>query len=209
MAVMRTMPTQQALWNENSLEVWQSALDRYTSVVAAQGVRDLEELDLWYRETLPALIRSRQPAHITHEELERATRWKMKRGVWRQRNLMLVAGNAPEEVERTSTEAFAAAPDPRKPIAILSDLAGVGPATASAVMSAHSPEVYPFFDELVANAIPDLGEVSFTPAYYARYAERLRQRAQTLNESAPSDKHLSANDLAQALWAGSGGKAAQ
>jgi hypothetical protein len=205
----RKVPAQQDLWNQTSPEVWQRALSRYEEVVAAQEVSDLEELDRWYRETLPGLTRSRQPAHITHEDLERATRWKMKRGVWRQRNLVLVTGNAPEEVERASTEAFAAAPDPRKPIAILSGLAGVGPATASAVMSAHSPEVYPFFDELVAAQIPGLGEVAFTPAYYARYAEHLRQRAQSLTEASNVGRAWTANDVGLALWAASGGKAAQ
>ena len=89
---------------------------------------------------------------------------------------------------------------------MLCALAGVGPATASAALAAHAPGVYPFFDELVAVAIPGLGPVAFTPAYYARYAERLRERAAALAAACP-DAGWTAQAVSQALWAASGGKA--
>lgn len=202
------MPT---LWNNPSSAAWRDSLDAYPAVILAQRVSDLEALDHWYRETLPALIASRPPKpYITLQELIQATRWKMKRGVWRQRNLLLVSGNPEQAVEETSRQAFAAVPDYRKPVARISSLAGVGPATASAVLSAHTPSVYPFFDELVAAQIPGLGDIAFTPAYYARYAQALRDRAQALNEEGSVEAATwSANDVAQALWAASGGKAGQ
>lgn len=196
------------LWNSLECEAWDKAALQYEAVVQAQGVAGLMELDAWYRGVLPGVIASRSPAFITLEELVQATRWKMKRGVWRQHNLLLVEGNAPDMVEKTSQEAFSAAPDPRKPISILSSLAGVGPATASAVMAAHTPSVYPFFDELVAGQIPGLGPVAFTSAYYARYADALRQRADQVSERC-SQAEWTAQRLAQALWAHSGGKAGQ
>ena len=196
------------LWHNPSPAAWQQTLASYPVVIRAQNVNDLEELDLWHRDTLPALIASRQPPYITLDELTQATRWKMKRGVWRQRNLLLVSRNPSETVEETSRQAFAAVPDPRKPIAILSTLSGVGPATASAIMSAHTPAIYPFFDDLIAAQIPGLGHVAFTPAYYARYAQQLRDRAQALNETGAEGAEWTANDIGQALWAASGGKSA-
>lgn len=125
----------------------------------------------------------------------------MARGVWRARNLVLVRGNDADLVIRTSTEALAAVPDPRRPIAILATLAGVGPATASAAASAHAPDVYPFFDELVGAQVPGLGEVAFTPAYYARYAAAIRDRAEQLGSG------WTPSMVERALWAHSGGKA--
>ena len=195
------------LWSLNNCAKWHAALDRYPAVIQQQGVRGLEELDLWYREDFPALLRGRAPAHITLPELERVTRWKMQRGVWRERNRLLVAGNDPREVERASREALAAAPDPRQPIALLSRLAGVGPATASAVMAAARPDLYPFFDELVAAQIPGLGPVAFTPAYYQRYAAQLRERAANLSKRC-AHQAWTVQDVSQALWAASGGKQA-
>ncbi len=65
-------------------------------------------------------------------------------------------------------------------IARLAKLKGVGPATASAVLAAARPDVYPFFDEIVAARLPGLGEVAWTLGYYGRYAEALRGEAERL-----------------------------
>ncbi len=196
------------LWQTASCGDWHKALDRYVDTIRAQGVNGLPEIDVWYREELPTLIAARKPAYVTLAELERATVWKMKRGVWRERNRLLVRGNPSAKVKQTSQEAFAAVPDPRKPVDILSTLAGVGPATSSAVLACHTPAIYPFFDELVAAQIPGLGKVAFTATYYQRYAAALRERTVQLNKHC---NHLewTAHDVSQALWAARGGKVGQ
>ncbi len=196
------------LWQTESCRDWHAALDRYVDTIRAQQVNGLEEVDAWYRDALPALIAARKPAYITLAELERATVWKMKRGVWRERNRLLVRGNPSAKVKQTAQEAFAAVPDPRKPVDILSTLAGVGPATSSAVLACYAPEIYPFFDELVAAQIPQLGKVAFTATYYQRYAAALRERAARLSAQC-KHRAWTAHDVSQALWAASGGKVAQ
>ena len=114
---------------------------------------------------------------MTLDELAKITEWKMARGTWRQRNLVLVQSNSPELVEETSREALSNTPDAKKPISILSRLSGVGPATASAVVAATAPEIYPFFDDLVAEQIEGLGKIGFTSSFYNRYSEAIRDRA--------------------------------
>ena len=195
------------LWQTHSCADWHATLERYADTVRAQHVNGLPEIDAWYRGKLPALLAARRPPYVTREELEHVTVWKMKRGVWRERNRLLVIGNPPALVEQTSQQAFAATPDPRKPVDLLSNLAGVGPATASAVLACYAPAIYPFFDELVAKQIPQLGKVAFTPAYYQRYAAALRERAAQLNERC-NHRKWTAHDVSQALWADSGGKVA-
>ncbi len=188
------------LWASEDAEEWRAALDRYEAVVEEQGVAKLPELDRWYRDELPGLIAARKRPHVTHAEMVRMTEWKMARGIWRPRNLALVRGNDADVVEKTSTEALARIPHPSEPIALLSKLAGVGPATASAVTSAAAPDVYPFVDELVAAQIPGLGQVTFTPREYARYAEAIRERAAQLGSA------WTPVDIERALWAHVGGK---
>jgi len=188
------------LWGSDEVEEWREALGRYEEVVDQQGVAKLPELDRWYRDELPGLIAARKPAHVTHDDLVRLTEWKMARGIWRPRNLALVRGNDADVVEKTSTAALAKIPHPSEPIAMLAKLAGVGPATASAVTSAAAPDVYPFFDELVAAQIPGLGQVTFTPREYARYAEAIRERAAKLGSD------WTPVDVERALWAHVGGK---
>jgi hypothetical protein len=178
-----------------------TALARYDDVVAAQGSAKLVELDRWYHRELPGAIAARRTPHLTLAELTRLTEWKMSRGVWRAPNLVLVRSNAAEAVQEVSAAALALAPHPTRPVAMLAkELKGVGPATASAVVAAMRPDVYPFFDELVAEQLAVLGPVAWTLSYYARYAEALRERAAALGgEWTPAA-------LERALWAHAGGK---
>jgi hypothetical protein len=190
-----------SLWPKSSISAWREALDSYPAVIAAQGVTKLVELDAWYRDELPAVIGKRDPRHITLAELVKLTEWKMARGVWRAPNLVLVKGNDADLVKKTSAAALASAPHPTAPVAGLAQLAGVGPATASALAAAAEPTIYPFLDELVAAQVPGLGAVKWTMVYYARYAEALRDRARTLGGD------WTAVLVERALWASVGGKA--
>ncbi|NUP72761.1 MAG: hypothetical protein HOQ17_11945 [Gemmatimonadaceae bacterium] len=189
------------LWTSAAEQPWRRALERYDHVVDAQGVARLPELDRWARHELPDIVAARTAAHVTLPELVRLTEWKMARGVWRAPNLVLVRSNPPAQVVSTSTAALAGAPHPTTPIATLAKLKGVGPATASAVASAFRPQVYPFFDELVAAQVPGLGAVAWTLTYYARYADALRARAAQLG------RDWTPAMVERALWSNAGGKA--
>ena len=189
------------LWTSISVQNWHDALERYEEVVALQGVARLVALDRWYREELPDTIASRQPPHVTLPELVHMTEWKMARGVWRAPNLILVRGNESRAVIETTSAALAAMPHADTPIATIAKLAGVGPATASAVAAAAAPSIYPFFDELVAAQIPQLGKVAWTLGYYARYADAIRVRARELGED------WTPVMVERALWSHAGGKA--
>jgi hypothetical protein len=190
-----------SLWSARSIEHWHAALARYEDVVARQRVAILADLDRWYHTELPAAIASRPVPHVTLPELVRATEWKMARGVWRAPNLVRVRGNPAPLVVKTSTDALAQVPHPTAPVKTLAALDGVGPATASAIVSAHAPDAYPFFDELVAAQVAGLGKVAWTLAYYARYADALRERALKLGDG------WTPVMVERALWAHVGGKA--
>lgn len=192
--------TRFALWDSTDHPRWTDALASYPAVVEAQGIPRLPPLDAWYREELPSAIAARTPMHVTCDELVRLTEWKMTRGVWRAPNLSLVRGNPEPAVLATSAAALEKIPHPTAPISTLVALDGVGPATASAVMAAAHPQIYPFFDEIVAANVHGLGKVAWTLGYYARYAEQLRERAIALGaEWTPVM-------VERALWAHAGGK---
>jgi hypothetical protein len=189
-----------SIWLKESPEIWHGALDTYSTVIARQGVTRLADLDQWYREELPEAIAKRRPRHATLAELVKLTEWKMARGVWRAPNLVLVKGNDVDLVKKTSADALASAPHPTAPIAALAKLAGVGPATASALAAAAEPSTYPFFDELVAAQVPELGVVKWTLGYYAKYADALRERARALGGD------WTPVLVERAVWASLGGK---
>lgn len=168
------------LWSSAALAPWRDALDAYPGAIARHPVARLPELDTWYRDVLPPLIRGRTPMTMTHAEMVRVTEWKMARGVWRAPNLVLVKGNSPEAVEAAGAAASALLDTPGKAVGAITELKGVGPATASAVLAIMDPTRYPFFDEDVAMQVPTLGVVAWTLGYYRRYADALVARAALL-----------------------------
>src|SRR5690242_9181746 len=133
-----------SIWGQKECQPWHDMLRAYPEVIAAQGSERLSVLDKWYRETLPPMLAARPEPYILLQELHDIADWKMTRGVWRERNRQLISSNPPERVREASHRAFAEVPDLRKPINTLAELAGVGPATASAVMAAYAPQAYPF-----------------------------------------------------------------
>ncbi len=191
-----------SLWASSDTSQWQHALASYNAVIAAQGVGSLVDHDSWYHTQLPESVALRSPAYFTHDELVRVTEWKMARGVWRARNLVLVRGNSSDVVEQVTADGFTLVPDPLQPVRTIATLAGVGPATASAVLAAYAPQYYPFLDEIVAAQVPSLGAPAFTPGYYRRYAEALCTRARQLAGGWTPAK------VERALWAHAGGKSA-
>ena len=193
------------LWNRADCATWDAARSRYQDVLDANGGGRLVELDRWYHEELSGLIGAREPAWLGLDELVRVVEWKMHRGVYRARNLQLARGNSATEVETASREALAEAPHPTAPIARLARLKGVGPATASAVLAAARPDVYPFFDDVVAAEIPDFGRADFTLKVYGHYADRLRERAALLAVGCPTGG-WTPHAVGCALWAAAGGK---
>lgn len=188
------------LWSEASPARWRATLDAYAAVIRAQGVAALPALDDWYCDELPALITSRAIPHLTSAELVRVTEWKMHRGVWRAPNLVRVKGNAPDLVIDVTSHALALIPHATAPVKAIATLDGVGPATASAITAAVTPDRYPFFDEIVAAQVPSLGAVAWTLGYYAKYAEALRQRAAALGDG------WTPVMIERALWSDAGGK---
>ena len=193
------------LWTSASCSDWRQALVRYPEVVAAHASDLLQRRDPWYRAELPRLIAARDEPFVTREELVGVVEWKMARGVWRARNLHLARANTPDEVVAASRRAFAAIPDHRAPLKLLGQLKGVGPATASAVLAAYRPDLYPFFDDVVAAQLPDMAAGDFTLKAYLAYATALRARAADLHAACPDDG-WTAHAVGMALWAAAGGK---
>jgi hypothetical protein len=187
------------LWRSTEIASWVDALDGYDAAIGALPNARLREHDAWYRGELPALVTSRAPMHVTHDEMVRITEWKMARGVWRAPNLVLVRNNAVGGVEAATSEAAGQLDVPAKALAAVGVLGGVGPATASAVLAVMAPERYPFFDEIVtgqvAPHVEGMGKIAWTAPYYRKYAAALVARAAALANG------WHATMVERALWA--------
>eukprot|EP00005_Dracoamoeba_jomungandri_P010626 CAMPEP_0174267828 /NCGR_PEP_ID=MMETSP0439-20130205/35066_1 /TAXON_ID=0 /ORGANISM="Stereomyxa ramosa, Strain Chinc5" /LENGTH=125 /DNA_ID=CAMNT_0015355567 /DNA_START=147 /DNA_END=521 /DNA_ORIENTATION=- len=116
---------------------------KFTKRKETKGV--LKELDNWFYVELPASLKKKM--FISSEELVKVVEWKMTRGQWRARNKKLAESNTEKEVKKLSKGVFKMFTENegedeeffrkcKEAIKQLSKLKGIGPATASAVLSA-------------------------------------------------------------------------
>eukprot|EP00904_Undaria_pinnatifida_P002693 jgi/Undpi1/12424/HiC_scaffold_5.g02096.m1 len=207
------------LLESDAAEDWAAAFACYEDSVRRlseeKGRLGLVELDAWWRTELPAALRSRAPeAFLTKEELVKVVRWKLWMGVVRPNLLRFATETDPKQVKAKSREAFRFLPrsstSPSKggdgdvarmsrgPLknavnALTSDLKGVGPATASAVLAAACSGC-PFDADEVIDAVMMTGTRKYNLAEYLQVQEKLEEKAVSLGS--PWD----AERVRKALW---------
>ncbi|XP_075686833.1 uncharacterized protein LOC142655969 [Rhinoderma darwinii] len=179
---------------------WKRVHDVYWEVVAAKGAKQkrLLELDKWYQEELPARIASRPQKSLTQEELVKLMEWKLMRGKFRPRLKQMVSGNSASTVESCTGKAFRLLPDVSAAIDELCQLKGIGPATASAVLSAGAPELTAFMADEAVESVPGLSPIQYNLKHYLRYLEELQLKSKALNKA--SEEGWTPHRVELCLW---------
>jgi hypothetical protein len=157
----------------------------------------------WYVNELPKELA--QANSLTHEQLVKLVEWKLARGKWRPRLLDFAKAADGGAVADASLRALAqlrklkgarcSAAVLKEAMAPLIELRGVGPATASAVLSAVDPSVPFMSDEALAAA---LGTKQYTVAAAGMLMEALQAKAAAL--TAAGGRVFSARDVESALF---------
>lgn len=161
---------------------------------------------LRYQETLPKNIHSRKDKYLLHEELVQVTRWKLLRGKARPRLLDLVRINTELAVKQATMKAFKKLPNLSSAITALTNLKGIGPATASgmsqavtclvlftnhelypsnvptAVLTAGYPEHCPFMADETMLSTPGVEATDYTIAEFVNYAEQIKTLCERIKE---------------------------
>ncbi|KAI8817438.1 uncharacterized protein EV422DRAFT_225051 [Fimicolochytrium jonesii] len=178
-----------------------------------KGAR-LRELDAWMHAELGAAMRGR--GSITKDELLKVLEWKLLRGKNRPFLPAQVRANPPALVEQASKAAFEklsssttgkegekAEPDQRHILDALKELCvlkGVGPATASAILTAHTPSIPFMSDESLTTFLyPPPAKIAYTHAAYVALLPALSDMAVDLNEG---EGQWTAGKVERAVWAG-------
>lgn len=149
----------------------------------------LIKLDEWYQKELPKKIKARgKEAHLTHEEIVQCIKWKLARGVFRPRLKDLVQMNTPRVVMQETKKAFRHLHKKNLEAAVtaMSNLKGVGPAMASAVLAAGAPELAPFMADECLLAMPDMEGIDYTMKEYMKLVEKTRECVDRLNSQGGS-----------------------
>jgi hypothetical protein len=150
-----------------SLKDFRAVLEQYPTVIAQVSSskpsksESLKSLDEYRYESLPSTLSARKlpsstsssssKAALTKDELLRLVRWKVTHGTFRPTLLPLVTSNSEDQIHSTTASAFsiytADAEEIPKALKTLCELRGIGPATASLILSIYDPENVPFFSD--------------------------------------------------------------
>jgi hypothetical protein len=136
-----------------TLKEFAATLSQYASIVP-EKLRDLDEARY---NTIPSrLSKEKDNNSLSKSEVATLVDWKLSHGKFRPILRALVQQNSEKAVVETTEEAFRTygsskknEKDAKTALATLTKLKGIGPATASLLLSVNSPDIAPFFsDEL-------------------------------------------------------------
>ncbi|RDW76276.1 uncharacterized protein DSM5745_06268 [Aspergillus mulundensis] len=193
-------------------------------------VRDFLELDEWRYKALPDVVEKRRggkdegegEGYLSKDELIRLTEWKLKHGVYRPTLLGMVRQNQDKTVSRATASAFSSLSSLAGSIetvetalsTLTTPLRGVGPATASLILSTASKDVpfysddvflwlcvgvYPFHSSSTKTSkeVKPNGELNakYNVAEYRRLWEGVQGLRERLNEGVEKGKEVSCSDV--------------
>lgn len=194
------------------MSLWESGdVARWTEILShAEKSRDaLERMKAGYAaldkeiQGLGERILERSLPHVTKEELILVVSWKLKRGTWRPKLLDYAKSHSEQEVIEASSEAFqhlATIPPTDETVCkastALCKLKGVGPATASLMLSLVSSSC-PFMSDEALNLTQTPRD--YTLKSYMMLRAKLTTKADLLNQ-AKGEIEWTPVSVERALW---------
>ncbi|KAJ6644384.1 hypothetical protein Bhyg_09353, partial [Pseudolycoriella hygida] len=163
---------------------------------------ELIKLDDWYQNELPERIKQRgKDAHMIHEELVQAMKWKQSRGKFSKQLLNLIKINTPRAVVQETKRAFRKLPNLEQALMALTNLKGVGTTMASAILRAAAPDNAPFMADECLMAIPEIEGIDYTTKVYLNFANHVNSAVTRLNmEKDNNNSSWSAQRVELAVW---------
>jgi len=205
---------------DNNIKSWNTALSHYESMIKAKGNTKLYNLDQQRR----LIAQQWREDYIQNEEcnmtkdqlLNVIIPWKFGKGKPRNALKPLLQSNKEGDVTRASMLAFNFAESSiadntnkedgdvnhvQEAIKALCQLSGVGPATASAVLSAYCPQSFAFMDDEVIECLYE-AKRGYTLKIYLAVNDRCVDIAEELNGASGGGNSggWTPADVAKALW---------
>ncbi|KAF8905602.1 hypothetical protein CPB85DRAFT_912989 [Mucidula mucida] len=160
-------------------------------------------------DTIVGDIKSRSPTHITLLELQKIMDYKLAFGQNRPALRALIKKNSAAQVQEVTERALRGSPADgewdslKAAVDILCELKGVGPATASLILSLIYPRDIAFFsDEATVDVLALAGgrkAIKYTHATYKALYDALGAMTSTINQNASEDP-LGRGELERAIW---------
>ncbi|KAF8078806.1 hypothetical protein FPV67DRAFT_1466565 [Lyophyllum atratum] len=157
-----------------------------------------------------AQVPTRNPMHITLSEMQTIMDYKLAFGQNRPALRAMIKKNSVAHVKDVSERALAHALDDgdweevKKAMDVLCELKGVGPATASLILSLLYPSVIPFFsDEATVDVLAPPGGrkgIKYTAKTYKALYDALDTMTLSINLNAPLEDPIRRGELERIIW---------
>lgn len=108
--------------------------------------------------------------------------FSLQRGKFYPQLSYLIKVNTPRAVMQETKKAFRKLPNIESAMTALSNLKGVGTATASALLAAASPDIAPFMADECVQAIPEMEGSDYTAKEYLNFVNHIRNVCDRLNK---------------------------
>lgn len=167
---------------DDDVETWEQVEGRYKEMIVQKGVKDLEKLDDSCDRLGERLRTMKNPA-ISKDDLLEVVAWKFGKGKPRYALMQYLKANTEDDVNQISLDSFVMADkeDVRGAINEMSKLKGVGPATASALLSLYRPQLFSFMDDEIIECLYN-GKRGYTLAIYLEVNQKCCDLATKLGE---------------------------
>ncbi|KAF5019560.1 hypothetical protein F66182_8433 [Fusarium sp. NRRL 66182] len=117
--------------------------------VVKDGQKTLEQLDQYrYNDALHTFNSSKQAHPMNLDDIKMLVEWKLRHGKFRPTLMKLVSSNDPadaQDIIRQALETYEKSADVEATLGVLTKLKGIGPATASLLLSVHDASRVIFF----------------------------------------------------------------
>jgi hypothetical protein len=166
--------------------LWRNIHVRYAEMLEAKGGKELVESDHFCMNHLKD--RMLQHKCITKEELLKIVQWKFLKGKPRHALMNLLKSNSETDVKDHTKSGMMFADDNNIDGAIneIAKLRGVGPATASAILSIFKPSLFAFMDDEVIECLYE-GKRGYTTTIYRHINDECIKLANQLNSICKED----------------------
>lgn len=208
--------TAKDLFNSTNTLIYRSYLDKYKTRLRG-STEAAAQLDDKLR-LVQKQLKKRSPPHLLPDELLSVVEWKLNIGQWRPRMELYARTNSKEFVKGESAAAFKEAEEldtdeleqddrdaiVKSCIKTLSALKGIGPATASLILSLYSPHFAFMSDEASLAVLPE--PLRYSESEYIRFNRAMHKKAEELNEKMDMTRNKSKYEGKDATEKGDAGE---
>lgn len=201
------------------VDKWERASSYYAAMIKAKGGMKLVKLDKQRSDLTKTWTKKSSSGMMTKEQLLNIIiEWKFAKGKPRNALKPMLKSNSDASVTTASKRAFETAngipkndtsdgkynDQLKSAINELCELKGVGPATASAILSLYRPDIFAFMDDELIECLYD-GKRGYTLKIYLAVNEKCREIAKELNEAEDKSDEDGSSEwtpcrVGKALW---------